>query len=288
MVGAGRETTFVEDVQPVSDLAAALREWVEGLGGIGRLASCDFDLMDEALYAQVELVAPVRDSVDATDRMLALRRCKTGAEVAILASAAETLSEAEQALRLGWRDGLSDSACLASAHAAALRAGAQDVRVLYCAGNGGRFEPYQGLDDDSSDHMVVYLAVRRWGYWVDGFVTLVGGDVLPSVHARAQMKALLAAARPGSRIDGLLSARDLQEVPFGLGFAPINGIGTTLQEWPDPARQGEKLLDGDVCSVRAWARDEAGRLTIENAVIRIVSAGPEVIWSPDHSERGLR
>lgn len=139
--------------------------------------------MDEALFAKVDGAGVLADSVDMTERMLALRRCKIGAETAILRTAAEALSEAEDALRQGWGDGLSDSACLASAQAAALRAGAQDVRVLFSADDGDRFEPYQGLDDDSSDHLVVYLALRRWGYWVDGFVTLAGVDLQPGPDA---------------------------------------------------------------------------------------------------------
>lgn len=241
--------------------------------------------MDEALFAKVDGAGVLADSVDMTERMLALRRCKIGAETAILRTAAEALSEAEDALRQGWGDGLSDSACLASAQAAALRAGAQDVRVLFSADDGDRFEPYQGLDDDSSDHLVVYLALRRWGYWVDGFVTLAGVDLQPGPDASWRLKGLLAAARPGVRIDSLLPARDLQAPPGGLAAGPIHGIGTTLQEWPDPARPGERLQLGDACSVRAWVRDEAGRLTVESAVIRIGVNEPEVIWASDRSAR---
>lgn len=295
MAPAGQETAWDACVEPFDDIAEVLTGWLEDLGPAARVSTCDFALLNESKFLPVGRIARLAAAVDATPTVARLRRRKDAAEIEALREAGRVLSAAEDALRRAVAGGALASAALARALHAALAAGAQDVRALTSLDGGVGFNP-PGLSAEEEDggDLVAYLAVRLWGYWIDGFVSVRPMTSDGDRRASAVLDGLVALAVPGTPATRLAKAfddgLDGQERPDILARDGCgNGLGTALHEAPDLTDPIQVLQDGDVLTLRAACHDGPGRISYDSVVVHVTAAGPRILWSPaDHCARRSR
>lgn len=280
MVDAARTTTWVEDVEPVKDLAGMLDAWFDDTSGPGRVALAEFANLPFEIHGQIAGVKGIDGAADATAALRDLRRHKSPAEVALIERACSLLAPAAGALRSEAANGLGISACLLAAEAAALKDGAQDVRTLYHASGGPDLRPLQGVDERPADSMAAYIAVKYRGYWAAGFVTSKPDELVNRTLDR-----VILAAHPGAGAGELVAVRD---AAFG-GLAghpltrdvPAHGIGAALDESPVLAVDGSDTLEtGDVISLQAGYRKEDGTYVLASAIVAVEEDGPRVLWHP--------
>ena len=164
------------------------------------------------------------------------------------------------------QDGGNAAGCALLAEKTARNNGAQDVRTLFSIDGGQTFIPFQGLSDQASDPMTLYVAVRIRGYWADGFMTF-------STSAGATEQALdgmIAAAKAGAGADDL-RPKNHSDHPL-LGHSLGCGIGCALEEAPY-LEGGGRLTAGDVVSLKVGDAS-----TLASAIVHITDHGNDVLW----------
>ncbi len=285
MIPAGKETTWVDDVRPAKDLAAATHEWIDELGDGARIATIGFGAMAKGIFDVLAKVPGLADADDVTDFLLNLRRGKSPAEVAAVREAVTLLKQAEAKIHACREEGASFTASVLSAETAARRAGAQDIRSLYSPDGGRTFVPIEHLTDAAEGPLAAYLAVRNRGYWADGFITAGAVGAPAGEAAERALRAMMDNARDGVPIADLRAARDSHlgnMRAHGLvGDGCGSGLGLSLGEHPELTNGSDMLLkSGDICSLKVGVADDEAGAAITSAVVRITDDGPEVLWRP--------
>ena len=285
MIPAGKETTWVDDVRPAKDPAAAAHEWINELGDGARIATIDFGAVPKGIFDGLANVPGFADADDATEFMVNLRRGKSPAEVAAVRGAVTLLKQAEANIHACREENASFTASVLSAETAARKAGAQDIRSLYSPDGGRTFIPIEHLTDAAEGPLVAYLAVRNRGYWADGFITAGAIGAPVGEAAERALQAMIDNARDGASISDLRAARnghlgnlrghDL--VGDGCG----SGLGLSLGEHPELTNGSDMpLKSGDICSLKVGVADDEAGAAITSAVVRITGDGREVLWQP--------
>ena len=285
MIPAGKETTWVDDVRPAKDLAAATHEWIDELGDGARIATIDFGAMAKGIFDVLAKVPGLADADDVTDFLLNLRRGKSPAEVAALRGAVTLLKQAEAKIHACREEGASFTASVLSAETAARKAGAQDIRSLYSPDGGRTFVPIEHLTNAAEGLLVAYLAVRNRGYWVDGFITAGATGAPVSEAAKRALQAMIDSARDGASIADLRAARDSHLGNMRChdlaGDGCGSGLGLSLGEHPELTNGSDMpFKSGDICSLKVGVADDEAGAAITSAVVRITDDGPEVLWRP--------
>jgi len=171
---------------------------------------------------------------------------------------------------------------LAGEHAASRR-GAQDVRTLFSRDGGCTLRPFEITVERVLDPLQVYIAVRQYGYWAEGFAVLTAsphpcaqraGDVLRSAVERMQA---------GGRCGDL--ARGIAQAVHPLTLHPVtarvagNAIGLALEAHPLIAAGSEESFeDGGVYSLRVGLVDQRDH-AIVSVMVAVHGRGNEVLWS---------
>lgn len=282
MIDAGKETTWVGDVRPIGNLAATIGEWVDAIGAHGRIATSDLGIMSDKVYRDLSALPAITGAPDATQDILSLRRRKSDHEVSLLRDAARALGAAEQAVRKCFAAGDNATACLLAGEAAAMHAGAQDVRILFSVDGGRTLLPADADAPSVTDSLTVYYAIRQWGYWVDGFITATATLSTTQKAVRAALDAALKIARAG------VTSAELIDAAYGGGGKPDrhsllgdgcgHGVGTSLTEWPCLDRPQTTLDVADVISLKVSLPTPDGGFAFGSALAHIGETGTDILW----------
>jgi hypothetical protein len=205
--------------------------------------------------------------VDVDDLLPELRAVKRPRELVAIQRSLAVAAAAVAAALDAWDDGASTTAALIAAEAAARHGGARDVRVLGNVG-GEWLAPVEEHADDRGDHLVVFCAVERLGYWSQAC-----GDSGDSGPARAAVDAMIAAAAPGVATGTLVAAAQAAAPDVAVAYGLGGGIGLDAEERPRLAAGGAEVVpDGAVLALQAFSR-AGDRLTAAGAMVRVADGG---------------
>src|SRR5262249_6241503 len=218
---------------------------------------------------------------DATAQVWALMRRKSTAELDCLRAACDTLGAAMTAMAHAKRVGLGLTDVVLAGEKIANERGAQDVRTLF-SGNGGRtFGPFRGLIQHAVDPLAVYVAVRRFNYWADGFAHLTHSPSAVAIKAAALLHNALPAIKAGANAEDIaqaLATEPYNHHPMTRG-ALASSIGLVLEESPH-TDLGATFEAGEVHSLKRGLTDSERAAPNAAAIITIRESGNDVLWSP--------
>jgi hypothetical protein len=193
MLPAAKPLTFVEDLRPLRHVGKTVAQWAREHGGDAPVL-IGSAFMPYALHQ--EIAAALASKIgDKTAELRRLMGRKSARELAVLREACATLDAAIAAMRASQAAGAGVTATILAGERVANRAGAQDIRTLFSLDGGRTLRPFETLVEHAVDPLQVYVAVRRLGYWTEGFAVLAtspqpcaerAGNVLRGAVARMQ------------------------------------------------------------------------------------------------------
>ena len=95
------------------------------------------------------------------------------------------------------RVGHGAATALLAGERAAIDRGAQDIRTLFSLDGGRTLRPFETLDDRRVDPLQVYVAVRKFNYWAEGFACISNEPQPAAALAALLLDNALSAIRPG-------------------------------------------------------------------------------------------
>jgi hypothetical protein len=160
--------------------------------------------------------------------------------------------------------------------------GAQDVRTLFSVNGGRTLVPYTAPIDQRVDPLQVYMAVRRFNYWAEGFYITSARPQPVFDKAQELLRLALAAIKPGVKPADVekrvVSAMKRYRCHPVTERALISRIGIALEE-PPYTNASAALEVWEFCSVRVGITDRAKNHAIVSAMIRVRDEGLDVFWS---------
>jgi Xaa-Pro aminopeptidase len=280
MLQAARPLTFISDVRPLRQAGKTVTQWAREQGGMPVLIGGP--AMPYALHREVT-EALGAEIADATTALRVRMRRKSARELAQVREACATLAAAVTAMhsaRSAGRDAA--DVVLAGEHAANAR-GAQDVRTLFSPDRGRTLRPVDAAVDRAPDPLQVYVAVRQFGYWAEGFAVLASAPNPVIQRSGDVLRSAVRSMQAGERCGEL--ARNIAQAVQPLMPHPItarvtgNGIGLALEEGPLIALGSEDVLEaGGVYSLRAGVSGADGH-AIVSAMVSVGERANEVLWS---------
>jgi len=177
MIPAAKPLTWVSDLVSLRPTGKTIAQWRDGLGG-GACVCIGIDAMPTRLRRELDSAFAGQTPDDEAHRLHGLMQDKSPRELACIGAASAALQAAVDAMRDAHRarEGITD-VVLAGEHAA-IGYKAQDVRTLFSLDGGRTYRPFSVPIKTAIDSLVVYIAVCRFGYWVDGVVTLAGSSAM--------------------------------------------------------------------------------------------------------------
>jgi Xaa-Pro aminopeptidase len=286
MMRSAKLLTWVEDVRPLSNLRNTLREWLGEIDRDGRivLGLWGGNIMAQRPYLAVAAaIQPFGKVIDLDDQLDALRRHKSPRELELIREACRILAIACEAFERATMDGSGARSAALAAERAAFSNGAQDVRILASARDGGPPLPFVGPNDIRVAPLLACIAVRFAGYWAQGLVTVAAPPGGARVCAEAGITAMSRKVRPGATSGDLLRAAAQHLPPYkihpSIQSAIGNGIGLSFEESPDLGRDEKSSLeDGGVYTLRCGAMGEGSDNAVVSAMVAVSGTGIEVLW----------
>jgi Xaa-Pro aminopeptidase len=286
MMSSAKRLTWVEDVRSINNLRSAVSEWLAQLRGGGPivLGLWGTTVMAERPYRAVSAaIQPVGHAVELDGALDALRTCKSARELELLHEACRTLGAARNAFERALKGGAGARSAALAAERAAYASGAQDVRILAGARDGGPPLALGAHADIRVAPLLACMAVRFAGYWAEGLATFGATPGGALAHAETALAAMLREARPGATSGDLVRAAEPQLVPYRLHpwleCALGNGIGLSLEETPTLGRDPRsKLEEGGVYTLRCGALGEGCDNAVASAMVSVNRAGSDVLW----------
>jgi hypothetical protein len=275
MLGAARPLTWITDIMPLKELE--------------RTGMADAVLIGGG-YMSTALRRTVGDAaVDATPQLWTQMRCKSAHELAVIREACATLDAAVVAIKAAQQSGASVTSTILAGERAANEHGAQDVRTLFSLDGGRTLRPFSELIERPVDPLQIYIAVRRFNYWAEGFAFLSKQPSLAADAAAALLHAALPMIKAGA---GTATVADF----IASGRAPYrchpvtqgvfaNAIGLALEE-PPHTTIGATFEAGDVYSLKVGLTDGADQHAIVSAMIVVRDAGSDVLWTSESQTLG--
>jgi Xaa-Pro aminopeptidase len=286
MLQAARPLTFIADLRPLRNVGEAVAQWAREQGGAPVLiggASMPYALHREiadAFGGEIE---------DGTAGLRARMRRKSARELALLREACATLAAALAAIEAAHASGTSATAAILAGERAANRRGAQDVRTLFSRDGGRTLRPFETTAEHVVDPLQVYVAVRQFGYWAEGFAVLATSPHASAQRAGDVLRAGIAGMQAGTRCADV--ARSIAQAVHPLHLHPVtagvagNAIGLALEEHPLIATACEAELEaGGVYSLRAGLSDGRDH-AIVSAMVAVHARGNEVLWAMPEAAR---
>jgi Xaa-Pro aminopeptidase len=286
MLQAAKPLTFIADLRPLRNVGKTVAQWAREQGGAPMMIGGG--AMPYALHREIA-DALGGGIADKTETLRALMRRKSARELALLREACATLAAAVTAMGTAQGAGAQATDVILGGERAANRRCAQDVRTLFSRDGGRTLRPFETTVERVLDPLQVYMAVRQFGYWAEGFAVLAAsphpcaqraGDVLRSAVERMQA---------GTRCGEL--ARAIAQAAHPLTLHPVtarvagSGIGLALEEHPLIAAGSEESFeDGGVHSLRIGLSDARGH-AIVSAMVAVHERGSEVLWSSLEARR---
>lgn len=280
MVNAKR-LTWVEDVRPQRDVPKHITEWADEAAGQGSLGLWTTEAIPADLLPRIEAGLGSRKLVDVSATLNALLREKSLVALKLSREACGVLGKAVEAM-MDRFNGESGREAAVAAERAAADAGAQDARILISLSKGGTPTAIDYPDGGKLDPLLSYIAVRYFGYWAEGFVTLTSMNHDTLTRTQGALKAMLAIAKVGTSVAALRDAA--QSALGGLAVHPAArklavGVGLMLEESEAEPDGVTKLEAGRVYSLRAGATKSASDNALLSAMIVPKADGIDVLWS---------
>lgn len=281
MLQAAKPLTFIADLRPLRNAGETVAQWARALSNGAPIliggASMPYALhqeIAEALEGAIE---------DKTAQLRALMRCKSARELAALREACATLAAAVAAMRAAHGAGASAITTVLAGEQAANRSGAQDVRTLFSLDHGGTLRPFETTVERAVNPLQVYVAVRRFGYWAEGFALLTATPHPCAQRAGAVLRSAVGRVQAGGRCSEL--ALGIAEAVRPLHLHPVttgavgNAIGLALEENPLIADGCEDQFEvGGVYSLRVGLSDGRDHAVV-SAMVAVRGRGNDVLWS---------
>jgi Xaa-Pro dipeptidase len=286
MMNSAKLLTWVEDVRPLSNLRNNLGEWVGEMDRDGRavLGLWGGSIMAQRPYVAVAAsIQPFGKMIEMDDPLDGLRRHKSPRELELLREACRILAAACEAFERAAADGSGARSAALAAERAAFANGAQDVRILASARNGGPPLPFDDPGDIRVAPLLACLAVRFAGYWAEGLVTVAAAPSGALARAGAALTAMLREARPGATSSDLYraAAQHLPPYKFHPSFESAigNGIGLSLEESPILGRDEKSKLEEDgVYTLRSGTLGKGSDNAVVSAMVAVSGTGSTILW----------
>jgi hypothetical protein len=229
--------------------------------------------------------------VELQDRLQSLRLEKSLRERELLRRACAILAVSHKGFLHVVGQGCGARSASLAAERLAFEAGAQDVRILASAKDGGWPVAFDGPSDPILNPVIACIAVSFAGYWAEGFLTS-GTNRGSFARAQAVLRAMLSQARAGDSIRhlqsiGVRSVSPYRPHPF-IASHEIDSIGLTLDEAAGSGtRVGSTLRAGGVYTFRAGAAGEGSDNAIVSAIIAVNARNIEMLWPPISAARAV-
>jgi len=281
MLPAAKPLTFVENLRPLRDAGRTVAQWTREQSGGGRPVLIGGTFMSYALRREID--AATGPIADKTTELRALMRRKSARELNHIRVACVTLGGMMDAMRETQGGGTGATATVLFGESAAHKHRAQDVRILFSLDGGRTLQPFETPVERAVDPLQVYVAVRQFGYWVEGFAVIASSPTPGVQVATAILRQAVEMVQPGRRCDEV--ARCIAELIGPLDPHPItaqvqgNGIGLALEERPLISATSEDTLEaGDILSLRVGVSDGRDH-AIVSAMVAVHADDAEVLWS---------
>jgi Xaa-Pro aminopeptidase len=286
MIRSAQLLTWVEDVRPLDNLRKALRDWLGEMNRDDRtvLGLWGGNIMAQRPYLAVAAaIQPIGKIVELEDQLDALRGRKSPREMELLREACRILAVACDAFERATISGAGARSAALAAERAAFSNGAQDVRILASARDGGAPMPFNDPTDIRVAPIQACLATRFAGYWAEGLVTVAAPPSGAFARAEGALKAMLREVRAGTTSGDLLRAAAQHLSPYKfhpwVQTAIGNGIGLSFEEPPHLGRdETSRLEDGGVYTLRCGALGEGSDNALVSAMIAVCGKGIDVLW----------
>jgi hypothetical protein len=267
MIGAMKPLTFIDEMAPLNALAKLIAGWTSPLlvGG-GGMSSALRKTVDEATNTTAQ---------DATAHVLSLMRRKSPSELAAIREACGILNKAMTVMRDAVRGGHGAATALLAGERAAIDLGVQDIRTLLSLDGGRTLRPFETVDDRQADPFQVYVAVRKFNYWAEGFACISNESQPAASLAALLLDNALSAIKPGvsfSQLSRILAVGTHYRHHPVTQAALVSPVGLSLDASPSTGFE-----PGEVYSVRAGLTDGADQHAIVSAMVA-VHDDIDVLW----------
>jgi hypothetical protein len=267
MLGASRPLTWIRDIAPLK-APDSVDKSNGGLIGGGYMTSATHSAFGEM--------------PDATPLLWTQMRRKSPFELAAIGEACTTLRGAMAAVSEAQRAGADvTDAILAGEHAANER-GAQDVRALFSVDGGRTLKPFEALIARTVDPLQIYLAVRQYNYWAEGFVLVARRPSPIAGNAAALLRAAIAAIEPGASAAAVAQIIEAGRGTYGVHAVTADAWATSLGlalEEPPFTDLGATFETGEVYSLKIGLTDNADQNAIVSAMVAVREGGSDVLWT---------
>jgi hypothetical protein len=220
--------------------------------------------------------ATSRSTQDASAYVQNMMQRKSPIELAAIRDACGILKEAMAAIRASVSLGHFTRTSILAGERAAIDRGAQDVRTLFSPDRGRTLRPLDPLHQGFVDPLQVYVAVRRFNYWAEGFACISNESQPATALAALLLDNALSAIRPGLQFAQLAKiiavAAPYRDHPVTQGM-PVSALGLSLD-----AASPAGFEAGEVYSVRVGLTDGAEGHAIVSAMIAVHDDGNEALW----------
>jgi hypothetical protein len=159
---------------------------------------------------------------------------------------------------------------------------------LFSLDRGRTLRPFETLVEHAVDPLQVYVAVRQFGCWTEGFAAFSASPDACTQRASDVLRSAVGRMQAGERCSDLARAIAQAVHPFDLHPVTAhgigNGIGLALEERPLIAAGCENRLEaGEVYSLRVGLSDGREH-AIVSAMVAIHAHGHEMLWSSARAE----
>jgi hypothetical protein len=270
MLGAAKPLTWIANIVPLKELDRVRMPDGVLIGG-GYMTTAPRRTVGDA-------------AVDATPQLWTHMRRKSAHELGAIREACAALDAAIAAIGEAQKSGASVTSAILAGECAANARGAQDVRTLFSANRGRTLQPFSMLIERTVDPLQVYVAVRRFNYWAEGFAVLTQRPSPAAERATALLRSVLPMIKSGiskSAVAGFIaSSRSPYRCHPVTEGAVANSIGLAPEE-PPYTNIGATFEAGEVYSLKVGVTDGADQHAIVSAMIAVRDGGNDVLWISD-------
>ena len=206
-------------------------------------------------------------------------RRKSPAELAAIRAACTVLDAAMAQIVDAHRRDEGVTTVVLAGERAANEHGAQDVRTLFSLNGGRTLVPVETLEARVVDPLQIYVAVRRFNYWAEGFALLTHERRAVHSQAAAILQSAINATMAGTLIDDLARVVATGAFPYHIHVVVADCIGPLgLALDAPPYAAGAALRADEVCSLRVGFTSGAGENAVVSAMVAVREDGNEVLW----------
>ncbi len=280
--------TWVEDVRPVRDLAAA-GDALEAIGA-KRIGLVDFNGLGRGTYSELSNALSDYETRDASELVYSLRLVKSDEEIAMMERAATAAADAIETLRTTARPGIREHELHAEVYKTLLANGCEPGSALSLEASPKPFHPVRKpsarvLQD--GDIIMAHMNPRYAGYFGHPHVTLSLGEPPQEIRAMFDVcteafEAFKSNARPGVSFgEASRPALELiEQAGYDWAKEPLaHSIGLNQQErpvsgvLPNPYPDFE-LVENQTFGLHPWVGRMADGIGIDGGrPVRITKAG---------------